>query len=110
MIFTLKNEKNTCNCLVKSLRWAKLTSKLNKIYTCIVYALIALIFRQLMPFSDNRGKQVAIVVVILGMASVPGSQNLAHQFNIMGEFENWPHEQVEYKYKLKWHWISVTVN
>lgn len=54
-----------------------------------------------MPFSDNRGKQVAIVVVILGMASVPGSQNLAHQFNIMGEFENWPHEQVEYKYKLK---------
>jgi len=28
------------------------------------------------------------------MSAVTGVQNLVKQWNILGEFENWPHEQV----------------
>jgi len=56
--------------------------------------MILIFFRQLFGFIGSRMHHGAFLCVILGLASVSGFQNLAHQWNIIGEFENWPHEQV----------------
>ena len=51
-------------------------------------------FRQVFGFIGSRSRQSAVVVVLIGMAAVSGVGNLVSQWNILGEFENWPHEQV----------------
>lgn len=57
---------------------------------CIVSAIIA--NKQILNIS--RSKFISFLVVVLAMSCVQGSQNLVKQWNIMGEFENWPHEQL----------------
>lgn len=57
---------------------------------CIVTSILA--NKQVFPIS--RPKREAFFIVIIAMACVQGFQNLAKQWNIIGEFENWPHEQL----------------
>lgn len=57
---------------------------------CIVSSIIA--NKQILNIP--RTKFVSFLIVLLAMSCVQGFQNLAKQWNIMGEFENWPHEQL----------------
>ena len=57
--------------------------------------LIDVFFRQLFAFLGPRYRQVSFLVAILAVASVAGIGNLTSQWNIIGEFENWPHEEVK---------------
>ncbi|XP_039251491.2 protein C-mannosyl-transferase DPY19L1-like [Styela clava] len=57
---------------------------------CIVTSILA--NRQILTVS--RPKRDAFLVILLAMSCVQGFQNLAKQWNIIGEFENWPHEQL----------------
>ncbi|XP_002131981.2 protein C-mannosyl-transferase DPY19L1 [Ciona intestinalis] len=50
--------------------------------------------RQLFSFVGSRQRHSAMICVVIAMACVVGIGNLTHQLNIIGEFENWPHEQL----------------
>uniref|UniRef100_H2ZHL2 C-mannosyltransferase DPY19L1 n=1 Tax=Ciona savignyi TaxID=51511 RepID=H2ZHL2_CIOSA len=58
----------------------------------ITAALLA--HRQLFGFIGSRQRHGAMICLVLAMACVVGFGNLSHQWNIIGEFENWPHEQL----------------
>nr|CAB3239890.1 probable C-mannosyltransferase DPY19L1 [Phallusia mammillata] len=50
--------------------------------------------RQLFGFIGSRPRHAAMLCVIIAMAAATGINNLISQWNIIGEFENWPHEQL----------------
>ncbi|XP_076806405.1 protein C-mannosyl-transferase DPY19L1-like [Clavelina lepadiformis] len=67
-----------------------------KLFMTPMMAITASLFahRQLFAFLGPRYRQVSFLVAILAVASVAGIGNLTSQWNIIGEFENWPHEEL----------------
>jgi len=59
---------------------------------CICSALLA--NRKVFGFLGTPTRQTLMVTVVLGLSAVAGISNLVEQWNILGEFSNWPHEQI----------------
>ncbi len=49
---------------------------------------------QLFGWLGERSRQLSVVMVILGLMSIQGYQNLTQQWSIMGEFSNYPLEEL----------------
>lgn len=61
-------------------------------HMCLMTSLLA--SRELFSWIGSRQRQLAIVVVIFAGMSVQGIQNLQHQWSIMGEYSNYPLEEL----------------
>ncbi|XP_060064566.1 probable C-mannosyltransferase DPY19L1 [Ylistrum balloti] len=61
-------------------------------HMCLMTSLLA--SRQLFSWIGSRERQLAIVVLVLAGMSVQGIQNLQHQWSIMGEYSNYPLEEL----------------
>lgn len=61
-------------------------------HMCLMTSLLA--SRELFSWVGSRERQLAIIVLVLGGMSVQGVQNLQHQWSIMGEYSNYPLEDL----------------
>ncbi|OWF50081.1 probable C-mannosyltransferase DPY19L1 [Mizuhopecten yessoensis] len=61
-------------------------------HMCLMTSLLA--SRQLFSWIGSRERQLAIVFLVLAGMSVQGIQNLQHQWSIMGEYSNYPLEEL----------------
>ncbi|XP_066282351.1 protein C-mannosyl-transferase DPY19L1-like [Branchiostoma lanceolatum] len=59
---------------------------------CLAASLLA--SRQLFGWVGNQTRHALILFLILGAMSIKGSANLRHQWSILGEFSNVPHEEM----------------
>jgi len=59
---------------------------------CICSSLLA--NRKLFGFLGSQSRQTVMVCAVLGISAIAGIGNLVEQMNILGEFSNWPHEQI----------------
>jgi len=59
---------------------------------CITASLLA--NRKLFSFIKQSSVHTSLIVALFAVASFPGYSNLTEQWNIVGEFQNWPHEQL----------------
>ena len=50
-----------------------------------------------------------MIVVLLAMSAVTGVNNIVSQTNILGEFENWPHEQVICQNGIGWLYCQLVL-
>ncbi|XP_078672163.1 protein C-mannosyl-transferase DPY19L1-like [Branchiostoma floridae x Branchiostoma belcheri] len=59
---------------------------------CLAVSLLA--SRQLFGWVGNQNRHTFILFLVLGAMSIKGSANLRHQWSILGEFSNVPHEEM----------------
>lgn len=51
-------------------------------------------FKQLFGWIGGKEKQYAVITVLLACMTVEGIQNIWHQWSIMGEYSNYPLEEL----------------